>query len=275
MPQFSWGSHEAGVANLLQVKIGLQLSSLQLPFQQALLTAARLGVEGVEIDVRNQLSLEELTRTGVRHLRKMLEDVNLRVCAIAFPTRRGYDVLDELDRRVEATKRAMQLAWDLRCNVVVNHIGHIPAEESDPAWGTLTQVLSDIGNYGQRVGATFCAKTGNESGETLLRLIQALPTGGLGIDFDPGAMLLNGFSPNDAAQALGRSILHFRANDAVRDASRHVGEFTQLGRGSCDFPLLLAHLEQHEYRGYVTLQSLGNAAGLAVLSNAVQYLRRL
>jgi sugar phosphate isomerase/epimerase len=145
-----------GVDNLLQLKIGLDLASLQLPFQQALLTAARLGVEGVEIDVRNLISLDDLSRTGVRQIRKMLEDTNLRVSAIAFPTRRGFETLDELDRRVEATKRAMQLAWDLRCNVLVNHVGNIPAEETDPAWSTLTHVLMDLGNFGQKVGVTFC-----------------------------------------------------------------------------------------------------------------------
>jgi sugar phosphate isomerase/epimerase len=260
---------------LLQLKIGLDLASLQLPFPQALLTAARLGVEGVEIDVRNFLSLDDLSKTGVRQIRKMLEDTNLRVSSVAFPTRRGYETLQELDRRVEATKRAMQLAWDLRCNIVVNHVGNIPTDEADPAWTTLNHVLMDLGNFGHKVGVTFCAKTGNESAEVLQKLLQALPDQCLGIDFNPGALLMNGFAPSDAATLLGKHIQHFRAVDAVRGVSRHLGETTLLGRGSCEIPLLLAILEQHEYRGYVTIQRQGQDSLGSELANAMEYLKRL
>ena len=43
-----------------------------------------LGAEAVEIDARNELRPEEMSQTGVRQLRKMLEDLNLRVSAIGL-----------------------------------------------------------------------------------------------------------------------------------------------------------------------------------------------
>src|SRR5947209_7363264 len=105
---------------MLQIKLGIELASLKLPFKKALLTARELGAEAVEIDARRELRPEDLTQTAVRQLRKMLDDLNLRVSALSFRTRRGYDVTEELDARIDATKRAMRAAYDLGASVVVN-----------------------------------------------------------------------------------------------------------------------------------------------------------
>ena len=100
------------------VKIGIQTRSLRQPLRQALRTAARLGADGVEIDARTELRPGELSRTGLREFHKLLDDLNLRVSAVAFPTRRGYDVPDDLERRVLATQAAMRFAATLRTDVV-------------------------------------------------------------------------------------------------------------------------------------------------------------
>jgi sugar phosphate isomerase/epimerase len=260
---------------LLQVKIGIQLASLKLPFKRALLTAAQLGAAAVEIDLRNQLPPEELSRTGVRHVRKMLEDLNLRVSAAAFPTRRGYEVLDDLDRRIDATKRSLQLAYDLGTNVLINSVGRIATDEASPQWATLTQSLADIGRTGQRVGATLCAETGNESGGELLQLIKALPDGSLGVNLDPGNLIVHGHSPEEAATVLGPHVLHVHAKDGVRDLAQGRGVEVPLGRGSCEFPVLLAILEQHEYRGYVTIERQNSTDPIGEIAAAVTFLNNL
>ena len=51
---------------VLRIKVGIQLASLRRPFRQALHTAAELGAEGVEIDGRNELRPQQMTRTAVR-----------------------------------------------------------------------------------------------------------------------------------------------------------------------------------------------------------------
>ena len=62
-----------------------------------MLTARELGAEAVEIDLRNELSADDLSRTGVRAVRKMLDDLNLRVSAITF--RAAPEVLSRVVRR--------------------------------------------------------------------------------------------------------------------------------------------------------------------------------
>ncbi len=135
------------------LKIALQLAGLRQPLRKALHTAAELGASAVEIDARRELQPASLSETGLRELRNVLADLNLRVAAIAFPTQRGYDTQDELDHRIAATKAAMKLAYDLGAQVTINHVGRIPEKAEGPAWETLVAVLTDLGNYGHHIGA--------------------------------------------------------------------------------------------------------------------------
>ena len=259
---------------MLQIRVGVQLASLRLPLKQGLLTVARMGAEGVEIDGRNELKAGELSRTGVRQVRKMLEDLNLRVGAVTYRTRRGYDVADDLDRRVSATQEALKLAYELGSNVVVNHIGRVP-EKGTPAWSTMVEALTDIGRYSQRVGATLAAETGTEGGAELAGLIAALPPGSLGVDFHPANLIIHGHSPAETAAALAEHVVHVHATDATRDLAHGRGIEVQLGRGLAEFPEILGLLEEHQYRGFITIERRQSENAVAEITDAVKYLKSL
>src|SRR5262249_47737699 len=160
----------------------------------------------------------------------------LRVNAITFRTRRGYNVPDELERRVAATKEAMKFAYDLGASVLVNQIGRVPHEPQGSDWDLLVQVLSDLGRFSQHTGVWLAAETGAEDGGDLGRLIAALPPGSLGVTFDPGNLVVNGFSVRSALEALGPHVMHVHAKDGVRDVAQGRGLEVPLGRGSVDFP---------------------------------------
>jgi sugar phosphate isomerase/epimerase len=258
---------------VLQIRVGIQTASLRLPFKQALHTAAQLGAESVEIDARHELRPQEMTRTAVRHLRKMLDDLRLRVAAVGFRTRRGYDTPDELDRRVEATKQAMSLAWDLGATVVVNRVGRVPENPESDSWELLVQVLTDLGRHSQRVGATLAAETGGESPERLLSLIKALPEASLAVDLNPGNLVINGHSASEAASLLGPHVLHVHAQDGTRDVAQRRGLETPLGRGSVDWPAVFGGLEEHDYRGYFTITRHEPADAVREIGQAVKFLR--
>ena len=192
------------------LKIAVQLRSLPLEFKKAVPAVAQLGVAGVEIDVRAEINPKDMTQTALRSVRKMLDDHGLRVPAVDFRTRRGYNVADDLTRRVDATKAAMKLAHALGASVVVNHLGQIPSDVQSTEWQMMLEALSDLGAYGQRVGALLAAETGSESGADLRRLLDALPQGSIAVAFNPGNLLINGFSPLEAIEALGRDVLYVR-----------------------------------------------------------------
>ena len=126
---------------MLKLKKSIRLESLRLPFKKALLTAANLGADGIEINGRTEIRSADMSRTAIRHLKKLLADLNLQVSAIHFPTRRGFGISDDLDRRIDATKSAMTLAYELGCNLVVNRIGRIPEDAEHPEFDVLVQAL--------------------------------------------------------------------------------------------------------------------------------------
>lgn len=264
---------------LLQIKVGVQLSSLKQPFKKALETAARIGADAVEIDARNHIKPSEMTRTAVRHLHKKLADLNLKVSAVTFQTRRAYTDMDGIEQRVDATKAAMKMAYDLGCNVVVNQIGKIPkrpeADEESIERDLLMATLSELGKESQRVGAFLAARTGTEDGATMLALIDDLPTGSLVVDFDPGNLIINGFSAAEAAKSLGSFVQHVHARDGVQDLAQGRGIEVPLGRGSADFPNLLGLLEEHQYRGYLTVQRDQADDPVLEVGNAIEFLKNI
>ena len=256
---------------MLQLNLAIHLPSLGLPWKKGLQAAAQLGATAVEIDGRSQFTPREMSRTAVRHVRKIMEDVNIRIAAVYFRTRSGYDTLENLDRRVQATKDVMTMAYELGAKIVVNHVGRVTDAES-PGWSLLNEALSDIGRHGQKVGVTLAACTGSEDAQDLKRLIDALPTFSIGVAFDPGALIVNGYSASEAIAALGEYVVQFRAHDAVRDAVAGRGIDTQLGRGSADVAEILANLEQHEFNGFTVVKATTANADLEI-SQAMQYLK--
>jgi sugar phosphate isomerase/epimerase len=260
---------------MLQLKKSVCLASLRQPLKNGLVTASRIGAEAVEINGWTEIRATEMTRTAIRHLRKMLADLNLRVSAIHFPTRNGYGVAEGLERRIDGTKAALKLAYDLGSNLVVNHIGRVPSDPHAPEWSTLVQALTDIGVYSQRAGAWLAARTGADSGADLLRLIQSLPPHSMMVSFDPGDLIIYGHSPNDAIKVLGSHVMDVRAKDAVVDLAQGRGLEVQLGRGSVDWPHLLGVLEEHNYQGFLTVDRNAEERSVEQCAMAMEYLTNL
>ncbi len=258
-----------------QLPLAVHLPSLRKPLPQALGLAARLGVDAVELDARHQLRPQEMGLTAIRDLRRRLEQNRLKVSALAFPTRRGYNVEDGLDRRVEATRQALELAYRLGAPVVVNYVGQLPEEPEGPQWDLLVEVLTDLGRWGQRCGALLAARTGPDPPERLARLLQTLPEGSLLVDLDPGLLVMHGHSVAEAVEQLGPWIAHVHARDGARDLALGHGVEVPLGRGSVDFELLLGLLGEIDYWGYLTVQRDQAEQPLAEIELALQYLCRL
>lgn len=260
---------------MLEIKIAVDLGCFRQKFKKSLETAARLGVKAVEVDLRGELKPSEISETGIRHLRKMLEHFDVSVSAATFQTRRGYENLDDLSRRVEATKQAMSFAYELGTNVVINQIGKVPEDRESEQWDTLMQSLSDIGRHAQHSGTFLAARTGTESGAELAAVIEALPRGSLAVDFDPGNLIINGYSASEALQDLAEHVMHFHVRDGVQDLAQGRGIEVPVGRGSADFPSLFGKLEEHHYNGWFSICRTYNENVFAEVADTIEYLRNI
>jgi sugar phosphate isomerase/epimerase len=121
----------------------------------------------------------------------------------------------------------------------------------------------------------LAAETGTEDGKTLAGLIEALPPGSLAVNFDPGNLIINGFSARDAINHLGEHVMHVHAKDGVRDLAQGRGLEVPLGRGSAEFPEILGALEEYGYRGYFTIEREKSDDPVFEIGQAVKYLRNL
>jgi sugar phosphate isomerase/epimerase len=262
---------------MLQLKKGLRLECLRQPFRKALATAAQIGAEGIEVNGRTEIMPKDMSRTAVRHLKKMLADHKLKISCVNFPTRNGYGTLDLLEARIEGTKAAMTMAYELGCNVVSNDIGPIPDDHESPQWQTLTEALGDIGHHGQRCGAWLAARTTPNCGDgtQLATLIKSLPVQSLFVDFDPASFVLNESSATDAMAKLAQHVMNFRARDAVRDFSLGRGIEVELGRGSIDWAALLGKLEEKNYNGFICVDRDAESNPVVQCAQGLEYLSNL
>jgi sugar phosphate isomerase/epimerase len=237
-------------------------------------TARQLEAEGVQIDLRQELPAAELSDTAQRQLRKLLDDLNLRVGSTAFPTRRGYGTSDDLERRIEATVEAMRAASRLGSRTLLITIGSIPApDEGDRS--TLLEALTSLAMHGNRIGVQPSLQAPTAHPAELKNLIDELLDGLVGVDLNPADLILAGQNPRQFAETLGRQITHVFANDAVRGLGGANGSDVELGRGTADFPELLGRLEEHDYRGWITVQRRHSPRPVDDLANAIQFLRAL
>jgi sugar phosphate isomerase/epimerase len=258
-----------------ELKIAVSMSCLRQPLKKALHTVARLGASGVEIDARNTLKPSEISETGKRQLRKMLADLNLTIAAIRFPTRRGYDVLDDLDRRIEATKDAMSFAYSLGSSVVINAVGTVPEDEEHPSAVQLSASLSELARHGEKVGASLACETGSEPAERLASLLDRLDTGTIGIHFNPANLILSNNYDSDSIRTCAAHVRCVAVRDAVRDLAQHRGIEVEIGRGSAEFPEILGVLEELRYSGWYVIDRPSNSNVLWEISNAISFLKAL
>jgi len=258
---------------MANLRVGVRLGGFELPLRRALELAASCGASAVELDARHQIHPSQLSDTGARQLRKILADLNLQVAALRFQTRRGYDDTRDLDRRVEATKSAMQLAYRLGAPVVINAVGRIPEEPDDPRWSPLRSVLDDLGRYGARVGAVLAAETGSEPGELLAKMLDSAPDAFVAAAFNPGQLIINRHNVRDALHALKTRIQIVCAVDGVLDLAAGRGLTVPLGQGTADFPELIGELEEIPYRGRYLVGRADST--IDELRQGVEYLRNL
>lgn len=258
---------------MANLHLAIRLDSLGLSLKRSLDIAAQMGVRSVELNARGEIHPEGMTDTGLRHLRKMLEERNLSVACLRFQTRRGYDVLHDLQRRVDATKAAMDLAYRVGTRTVINAIGFIPDDEDDPRYQSLCEVLGDLGRYGARVGAFLAAETGAESGERLAKLLDSDEDGFIAVALNPGQLVINRHSVSDAVSVLKERVQVVCATDGVLDLAAGRGIKVPIGEGTADFPQILATLEDVGFRGPCVVGRPDSS--LAELQQGVQYLKNL
>jgi sugar phosphate isomerase/epimerase len=234
-----------------------------------------MGVMAVEINSRTELRFDTVSQTGVREIRKRLADLNLSVANVRFPIRRGFHVAADLERRLDAVKSTMKLAYDLGGTLVTTDIGRLVDDSSDAERGLVAESVAELARHGQRVGTRLAIGTAGTDPPNLLRLLAGGWGGLVGVNFDPADLIMRGLNVEESLRTLAPHVLHFRVRDAVVDQAAGRGLEVPLGRGSLDMIPMLAILEEHNYGGYLTIEGTSDEDPVGACASSVSYLRAL
>jgi L-ribulose-5-phosphate 3-epimerase len=258
------------------MRLGVVLESMGLPLRQGLPQAARLGVGGVQVDAWGDLSPDRLTDTARRELKNLLRTYNQQLTALNLPFRRGLDDPENQQARIEYTRKALTLAFDLGPRVVIAQCPKLPGEKEDERSNRLREALADLGRHGDRVGSVLALDIGLDPPEAVAAYLDRFDVGSLKVNYDPANLLVNGFDPVRGVIPLHRHIAHTHARDARRSAVSRGAQETALGAGDIDWLGFVASLTAVEYRGWLTVErETATADRLADVERAVGFLRRV
>jgi sugar phosphate isomerase/epimerase len=256
------------------LKVGVRLESLVLPLRRALAEASKMGVAGVQIDAAGDLAPKQLSQSGRREFRTLLRVHNLELTALGCPLRRGLDVAENQQPRIDHVRDVMTLAYDLGPRVVIIEPGQVPEKEDEPRARLLREALTALGQHGDRTGTTLALETGLEAGHVLAAYLASFDTGGLAANLDPANLLLRGFDPIQSARDLRGRIAHGHARDARKGSASRAAVEVPLGHGDIDWLTYLETLEEIEYRGWLAVERESGDNRLADVAAGVAFLRR-
>jgi sugar phosphate isomerase/epimerase len=256
------------------LKLGIVAESTGLPLRQALTVAARAGASGVQVDALGDLSPNALGDTGRREFRNLLRSFDLQLAALNVPLRRGLDVAEDLQPRIERVRKAMQLAFDLGARRVVVACPKLPGDEKDARANLMRESIGAIGAYGDRIGCLVALEVGFDPAEKVKQYLAGFDCGSLKVTFDPVNFMLHGHDALASLTPLAGLVAHVHARDA-RSAGLSRGlQEVPVGAGDIDWMAFTATLQVLEFDGFLTVEREQGDNKLADVTNGVQFLKR-
>lgn len=256
------------------LRIGIVLESTQLPLRAAVEAAARMGARGLQADAAGDLAPAALGETGRREFRNLLRSFDLDPAALNVPLRRGLDVADDMQQRLEHVRKAMQLAFDLGARRVVVACPKLPDDAAAPRALLMRESLLALGSYGDRVGCVVALEVGYDPAEKVKEYLAGFDVGSLKVTFDPANFLLHGHDPLANLMPLAGLVAHVHARDArSAGVSRGLQE-VPLGGGDIDWMALTATLQVLEFDGFLTVEREQGENKLADVTAGVKFLKR-
>lgn len=138
---------------------------------------------------------------------------------------------------LQAARDNALVAARLGIGLVTFHAGFLPHEADDPIRRTMIERLRLVARaFGDR-GIAVALETGQEDAAALESVLDELTDDGVGVNFDPGNMLLYGSGdPIAALRRLGRFVRQVHVKDAVAASTPGMwGEEVPVGAGQVDW----------------------------------------
>ena len=172
------------------------------------------------------------------------------------PLTLGLVPRDYRDARMKMLLRGAEIAHYMGITDVITHVGFIPENCYTTEYHELVAALKYIARQLKERGQYFLFETGQETPVTLLRTIEDVGTGNLGINIDPANLLMYGkANPTDALDVFGKYVRGVHGKDGEYPTNgRHLGAEKPMGEGRVNFPVFIAKLKEIGYDGAITIE---------------------
>ena len=280
---------------MYQFPIGVMMESFRLPTLQAIEKAAAIGAQGIQMyATKGEHAPENMNANARKELLAQLKDHGLVFSALCGDLGKGFGKPDLNPELIEKSKRILDLAKDLECDIVTTHIGVVPTDPSHPRYAIMQDACGELARYADSVDAHFAIETGPETSAVLKRFLDGLGSRGVSVNLDPANLVMvTGDDPVQAVYNLKDYIVHTHAKDGIKLLDRdpeiiyHVRDIEEvivegkafeevpLGKGNVPFPAYLAALEDIGFRGYLTIEREVGADPAADIALAANFLRNL
>lgn len=274
--------------------IGVLLESFRLPTREAIKKAAELGVDGLQMfATHGENSPENLSGEKARELLNYVKDNGLVFSALCGDLGKGFGNPELNPELIEKSKRILELAKELECNIVTTHIGVVPEDPAHERYKIMQEACHELAEFADSIDAHFAIETGPETSAVLKGFLDGLNSTGVAVNLDPANLaMVTGDDAVNAVHNLKNYIVHTHAKDGVRFnyvppeyvyrvlhpvPAEYAGlknfEEVPLGTGSVNFPAYLKALEEIGYKGYLTIEREVGADPSADITLAANFLR--
>jgi sugar phosphate isomerase/epimerase len=254
--------------------IGVIIDSFRTDTREAILQAAALGADGIQMyGASGANSPEELTSEKRRELLDFVTSNGLCFSAICGDLGRGFANRDLNPGLIEKSKRILDMAKDLGTDIVTTHVGAVPKDPTNDRYKIMQEACFELASYADSIGSHFAIETGPETSAVLKGFLDGLHSTGVAVNLDPANLvMITGDDPVDAVHNLKDYIVHTHAKDGLMlkrtDPAYIYGAIpppahldgvqcfreVPLGEGAVDFVAYLQALEEVGYKGFLTIE---------------------
>lgn len=175
------------------------------------------------------------------------------------------------EMRVEQLIKAADFAEWLGVTDIITHAGFLPENPCDPNFLPVAEAIRKIALAYKEKGKWFLFETGQETPTTMLRFIETVGTGNLGVNFDTANLIVYGKANSvDALEIIGKYVRNTHFKDGLYPScGNELGIEVALGDGKANVPGIMAKLNALGYCGpYVIEREISGDQQIADIAKA-------
>ncbi len=236
-------------------------------YEKEMLGMKELGIGTCQLTVWNDSC--ELTKEKADEVKKFAEECGVEISSVwrgwsgpqewnftKGPLTLGIVPAEYREKRIEDLKRGSDFTEMLGVKKMITHMGFIPENPLYPEYEPVVEAIREIALYCKEKGQLLLFETGQETPVTLLRTIEKVGTGNLGINLDPANLIMYGkANPVDALDVFGKYVVELHGKDGLYPTcGDNLGEEVPIGEGKVCFEKLVPKLKTVGFDGVIVIE---------------------